>query len=63
MWFDREGDPEARWTALFGTLLSEREGERLDVVCLQEVVLRSYELLLAREEVRKDWIIVDCECV
>lgn len=59
-WFDQGGDCEARWSGLYDIALSEEEGERLDVVALQEVIARSFKLLLEREDVRRDWLVVDC---
>ncbi|KAL8291502.1 hypothetical protein RQP46_002480 [Phenoliferia psychrophenolica] len=59
IWFDTHVDCDSRWTHLFDTVLSEREGEQLDVVCLQEVTQRSFGMLLERKDVRSAWMIVD----
>jgi hypothetical protein len=47
-----------RWSALFTTLFHDMD---LDVVAMQEVTPKSWELLLEMEQIRKNWIVVDCK--
>ncbi|ORY76576.1 Endonuclease/exonuclease/phosphatase [Leucosporidium creatinivorum] len=61
IWFDRQHEPVARWNDLFDQLfaVSADGSAPSDVVALQEIITQSYEQLLSREDVRKDWILTD----
>lgn len=59
IWFDQKTAPMERWNAVLDLLLDEKDP--LDVLALQEVIEGSWKLILEREEIRKNWVVVDCE--
>ncbi|KAI5481655.1 hypothetical protein MNV49_002881 [Pseudohyphozyma bogoriensis] len=60
VWFDATHEPQLRWTALFDLVFLTNN---VDIVCLQEITSASINVLLARADVRNDWIVVDGEDV
>ncbi|KAK4695080.1 hypothetical protein P7C70_g8623, partial [Phenoliferia sp. Uapishka_3] len=58
IWFEAAMDPVPRWIALFNALLAPSPAP-IDIICLQEVTSKSFELLLSVKAVQDDFLVVD----